>query len=241
MAIKENSNEKSEKDSEKTRLIRNSPDAELDKDALKRLQQIHVDNIEEIDRMEQTLGQKIKVNRVEILLKLGVYIIQTLLLIWITSPIQSIFWSIFISIIGAFCLSLLSQFIINKIKQRRNKDVSADKAVKEVRFDTQRALVQAVVSQFSTFPPLLKDNVASLCYKGGAVKVSSSVRKMRNVKSLLEDFLQARKDFRDMKYNDAHSSLVKITQKTKNSKNLASLYREANLLLEVIPVLNESS
>ncbi len=210
---------------------------DVDDQTLKRLQQIHTDNIDEIERMEQTLGQKIKANKIEILIKLSLYIIESFLIILLTSPIKSIFWSIFVSILAAFLLTYLIDWGYKKIKKKLTKQTDKEKSLHEVRQDTGRTLVQAIVSQFTVLPPLLKDNVAALCYKGGTAKASVGVRKMRTNKKLLEDFLQARKDFRDMKYNDASVLLKDILKKISKNEELEPLHREVKLLLDATPTL----
>jgi len=69
--------------------------------------------------------------------------------------------------------------------------------------------------------------------------VSADVKKMRTAKQLVEDFLQARKDFRDMRYNESFELLQKITEKVEKIEELQPLYREAKLLMDVVPILEE--
>ena len=70
--------------------------------------------------------------------------------------------------------------------------------------------------------------------------MSADVLKLRSYKKLTEDFLQARKDFRDFEYTNAVKLLKRVIKKSKLHKDLHDLQEEAIVLLDAIPIIKSS-
>lgn len=205
---------------------------ELSPEEAARLEEIQELNLEAIENLEKYIEKQKKVNQKQLLIKLGIYILEAIILILITSQISNIFLAIIISLLGSIIMTLTIDYIIKKMKKKKEIGDTG-----EIKRDYKRYFISLIISQFSIIPPIIKNNIVSICYKGKTTKVSADVLKMRSIKKLIEDFLQARKNFRDMEYIEAERLLKKIVKKSKNHKDLINLHKEANLLLEVIPII----
>ncbi|MHA1718606.1 MAG: hypothetical protein ACTSWX_06550 [Promethearchaeota archaeon] len=205
---------------------------ELSPEEAARLEEIQELNLEAIENLEKYIEKQKKVNQKQLLIKLGIYILEAIILILITSQISNIFLAIIISLLGSIIMTFTIDYIIKKMKKKKEIGDTG-----EIKRDYKRYFISLIISQFSIIPPIIKNNIVSICYKGKTTKVSADVLKMRSIKKLIEDFLQARKNFRDMEYIEAERLLKKIVKKSKNHKDLINLHKEANLLLEVIPII----
>lgn len=199
------------------------------------LDQIQELNIEAIQNLEEFITKQKKVNQKQVVLKLGIYIIEAIILILITSQISNIFVAILVSLLGSIIMTFTIDLIIKKIKKRNDLGDTG-----EIKRDYKRHFISLIVSQFSVMPPIIRNNIVSICYKGKTTKVSADVLKMRSFKKLTEDFLQARKDFRDFEYNNAVKLLKRIIRKSKHHKELLDLQGEANVLLDAIPIIKST-
>ncbi len=208
---------------------------ELNPEEKARLDQIQELNVEAIQNLEEFITKQKKVNQKQVVLKLGIYIIEAIILILITSQISNIFVAILVSLVGSIIMTFTIDLIIKKIKNRNDLGDTG-----EIKRDYKRHFISLIVSQFSVMPPIIRNNIVTICYKGKTTKVSADVLKMRSFKKLTEDFLQARKDFRDFEYANAVNLLKRIIRKSKHHKELLELQEEANLLLDVIPVINNN-
>ncbi len=205
---------------------------ELSPEEAARLEEIQELNLEAIENLEKYIEKQKKVNQKQLLIKLGIYILEAIILILITSQISNIFLAIIISLLGSIIMTFTIDYIIKKMKKKKEIGDTG-----EIKRDYKRYFISLIISQFSIIPPIIKNNIVSICYKGKTTKVSADVLKMRSIKKLIEDFLQARKNFRDMEYIEAERLLKKIVKKSKHHKDLINLHKEANLLLEVIPII----
>jgi len=208
---------------------------ELDPEAKARLDQIQELNIEAIQNLEKFIVKQKKVNQKQVVLKLGIYVVEAIILILITSQISNVFVAILVSLIGSIIMTSTIDYIINKIKKKNDLGDTG-----EIKRDYKRHFISLIISQFSVIPPIIKNNIVSICYKGKTTKVSADVLKMRSYKKLTEEFLQARKDFRDFEYSNSVKILKRVIGKSKHHKELLKLQGEAEILLEAIPILKIS-
>ena len=208
---------------------------ELNPEEKAHLDQIQELNIEAIQNLEEFITKQKKVNQKQVVLKLIIYTIEAIILILITSQISNIFVAILVSLLGSIIMTFTIDLIIKKIKKRNDLGDTG-----EIKRDYKRHFISLIVSQFSVMPPIIRNNIVSICYKGKTTKVSADVLKMRSFKKLTEDFLQARKDFRDFEYNNAVKLLKRIIRKSKHHKVLIELQGEANVLLDAIPIIKST-
>ena len=216
--------------------IKEDPDLhELSPEAKARLDQIQELNIEAIQNLEEFIAKQKKVNQKQVVLKLGIYVVEAIILILITSQISNIFIAIIVSLLGSIIMTFTIDLIIKKIKKRNDLGDTG-----EIKRDYKRHFISLIISQFSVIPPIIKNNIVSICYKGKTTKVSADVIKLRSYKKLTEDFLQARKEFRDFNYTNAVKILKRIIRKSKHHKDLLELQKEANILINAIPIMKSS-
>ncbi|QEE16870.1 hypothetical protein DSAG12_02700 [Promethearchaeum syntrophicum] len=224
-----NSNRNKKDIDENLELVELSPEEKA------RLDQIQELNIEAIQNLEEFIAKQKKVNQKQVLLKVGIYVVEAIILILITSQISNVFVAIIVSLLGSIIMTSTIDLIIKKIK--KEKDIGD---TGEIKRDYKRHFISLIVSQFPVIPPIIKNNIVTICYKGKTTKVSADVLKMRTFKKLTEEFLQARKDFRDFEYTDAVKLLKKVIRKSKHRKELLELHGEAELLLDAIPIVTSS-
>lgn len=90
---------------------------ELKSEEKARLDEIQELNIEAIQNLEEFISIQKKVNQKQVVLKLGIYIIEAIILILITSQISNIFVAILVSLLGSIIMTFTIDLIIKKIKK----------------------------------------------------------------------------------------------------------------------------
>ena len=204
---------------------------ELNPEEKARLDQIQELNLEAIQNLEDFITKQKKVNQKQVVLKLGIYIAEAIILILITSQISNMFVAIIVSLLGSIIMTFTIDLIIKKFKKKNDLGDTG-----EIKRDYKRHFISLIISQFSVIPPIIKNNIVSICYKGKTTKISADVIKMRTYKKLIEEFLQARKDFRDFEYASSAKILKRIIRKAKHNKGLLELQKEASILFDAIPI-----
>ena len=197
------------------------------------LKEVHKENLRAIDRLQGALDKfqttlKNPADRKRLLMKLALYLGETVLIVLITSKISHPIWAMLVGVILGFVLTVLIEKILRKRSIKENMG--------EARLDNQRMLIQAILSNLSCIPEPLQDNIASLIYKGETAKLYLQVRKMKKLRELMTNFLNARKKFRDEKYLESKNELEKVISIAEKYE-LTELNEEANYLLKNIPVV----
>lgn len=197
--------------------------------------------------LEQQLQKQIKSKqevRKTVIKKVIMYFIETLIIIWITSQIDSPIWAIVIGIIGAMILTKTFEYLTKRFEtwyqRKKGKNLTAadcqmPTSGREVRRDYGRDFGNSIASKWSMLPDAFKDNLVGLVFKGESVKLFFELRKMQAYKQTISDFLAAKQALREYKYNTAKKLFEEVLQKAQKMK-IIELIDETKFQLQKLEV-----
>ena len=115
---------------------------ELNPEEKARLDQIQELNIEAIQNLEEYIAKQKKVNQRQVVIKLGIYIAEAIILILITSQISNIFIAIIVSLLGSIIMTFTIDFIIKKIKKEKKNELGD---TGEIKRDYKRHFISLII------------------------------------------------------------------------------------------------
>jgi flagellin-specific chaperone FliS len=173
------------------------------------------DNILAIDRMQRVVDRLKEIlnspkRRKILFLRLFMYLAQFILIIFVTRQLQNIWLIIGVSLLISYATTFLVNLIIKRIEVKEDMG--------EMGKDSMKQLVQTVISAFPIMPAFIQNNLVSFAGKGAMAKRTQNIHILQNYKTTVEQFIAARRAFRNQN-NEAASKIISgVIKKAKRNK-----------------------